>query len=167
VRSEQEITLMWYRRVQVAGIAAAVLTVTCFAAKAQTGLPYGWRHGMMGTGLEFNCPPHMARLADWRIRRIEWAVLPTDAQRAALNELRAASAKAADTIAATCPTQIPEKAIERFALMEKRVEAIQQAMKIVRPAFEAFYTVLDDAQKARFDAAAPRRRDWRWYWPLG
>jgi hypothetical protein len=38
-------------------------------------------------------------------------------------------------------------------------------IKIVRPAFEAFYGVLDEAQKAHLDAAGPRQ--WGWHWPLG
>ena len=159
--------LRQFKQVRAVGMAAAVVILTSVAANAQTGLPYGWRHGMMGTGLELICPPGMARTAEWRIKRIQWVVRPTAAQRTALNNLRAASTKAAETIAATCPSQIPEKSIERFALMEKRIDAMQQAIRIVQPAFEAFYAVLNDAQKARFDAAGLQEWGWRWHWPLG
>jgi hypothetical protein len=34
------------------------------------------------------------------------------------------------------------------------------AIKTVRPAFDAFYATLDDAQKARVDARGPRRWGW-------
>jgi hypothetical protein len=36
--------------------------------------------------------------------------------------------------------------------MEKRLDAMLQAVKTVRPAFESFYASLDDQQKARLDA---------------
>jgi hypothetical protein len=51
--------------------------------------------------------------------------------------------------------------------MEKRVEAMLQAIKSVRPAFEPFYALLDDQQRARLDAIGPRRwgwHGWRWGW---
>jgi hypothetical protein len=52
----------------------------------------------MGSGgLGFMCNPPAADFAEWRLEQIEAAVRPTDAQRAALNELRAASTKAAET----------------------------------------------------------------------
>jgi hypothetical protein len=47
--------------------------------------------------------------------------------------------------------------------MEKRMEAMLQAVKIVRPAFDEFYAALNDQQKRRFDAAGPRRWQWRWW----
>jgi hypothetical protein len=135
---------------------------------------YGWGPGMMmGPGmmgwgnLGFMCNPRAAGMAEWRINRIEAAVRPTEEQRNALNELRSASTKAAETIAASCSSTVPAKATERLALMEKRAEATLQAVKLVRPAFEAFYAALDTDQKARLDAIGPRRwgwSSWRWRW---
>ena len=124
--------------------------------------------GMMGMGgFGFSCNPRAAGLAEWRASRIEQAVKPNDAQRARLDDLRKASAKAAETITAACAGDLPKSAPERLALMEKRLDAMQQAVRTVRPAFEAFYASLDDAQKARVDAAGPRRwgwSNWRWRW---
>ena len=122
--------------------------------------------GMMG-GREFGfmCNPRSAGMAEWRLNRIEAELKPTEAQKTALNELRAASTKAAATIAAACATELPAKSTERLGLMEKRVEATLQAVRIVRPAFEAFYATLDDQQKTRLDAIGPRRWGWRsWLW---
>jgi hypothetical protein len=157
-----------------AATAAAFLALAGVAGHAQPGPGFGWGPGMMmGPGMMgmgsfgFMCNPRAAGFAEWRIERIEAAVKPTEAQRAALNELRTASTKAAETIAAACPDEIPAKSTERLVLMEKRLEAMQQAIKTVRPAFEAFYATLDDAQKARLDAAGPRHwgwRGWRWHW---
>jgi hypothetical protein len=87
----------------------------------------------------------------------------TDAQQAALKELRAASSKAAEGLAAACPAEWPRTAAERLARMETRMEAMLQAVKTVRPAFESFYGALDNEQKARLDSAGPRRWGWqRW-----
>ena len=44
---------------------------------------------------------------------------------------------------------------------------MQEAIKPVRPAFQAFYNSLDDKQKAAMDATGPRAwglRNWRWPW---
>lgn len=124
--------------------------------------------GMMGGGFGFSCHPRAAGMAEWRISQIETAVKPNEAQKAKLAELKAASAKAAETIAAACTGEMPAKSVERLALMEKRIEAMQQAIKVVRPAFEGFYGSLDDAQKAKLDASGPRQWGWsRWRWRWG
>jgi hypothetical protein len=109
------------------------------------------------------CSPRFAGLAEWRIDEIERAVKLTEAQQAALKELRAASTKAADSFAAACPSDWPKTATERLTVMEKRMETMLAALKTVRPAFDAFYGSLDDSQKARLDAVGPRRWGWqRW-----
>jgi hypothetical protein len=113
------------------------------------------------------CNPRAGGFADWRLQRIESAVKPTEAQRPALNELRTASTKAAETISAACSSDFPTKSTQRFEAMENRVEAMLQAIRIVRPAFEAFNGLLDDDQKARLEAVGPRQwgwRAWRWGW---
>jgi hypothetical protein len=124
--------------------------------------------GMMGGpgflgGSGMMCNPRAAGFAQWRLSQVQRAVKLNEAQRKALDDLRAASAKAAETIAATCPTEIPVSSTARLALMEKRMEVMLQAIKTVRPAFDAFYASLTDEQKARFDATGPRRWGWqRW-----
>jgi hypothetical protein len=154
-------------------MAAAVLAVSSVAVHAQPGprgpaSDFGWGPGMMmgpgmmgQHGMGFMCNPRAAGFAEWRIELIEAAIKPTEAQRTALNELRTASTKAAETIAAACPKEFPAKSNERLALMEKRLEAMLEAIKTVRPAFETLYGTLDDAQKARLDAAGPR--NWGWH----
>jgi len=121
--------------------------------------------GMMGWGgrggMGMLCNPRAAGLAEWRMERIERLVQPTEAQRAALNDLRTASTKAAEQIAAACPRDLPASAPARLELMEKRMESMLAALKTVRPAFVAFYGTLTDEQKARLDQAGPRRWGWR------
>jgi len=133
---------------------------------------FGWGPGMMmGPGMmggrgfmggtRMLCDPRAAGLTGWRLSQIQRAVGLTDAQRKALDDLRAASTKAAEAIAAACPTEVPATSAARMAFMEKRMEAMLQAIKTVRPAFDAFYGSLSDAQKARLDAAGPRRWGWQ------
>lgn len=158
-------------------LAAATLSVIAAVSPiaAQPG-PGGWGPGMMmgpgmmgpsmmGAGM---CNPRAAGLAEWRVDLIERAVRPTEAQRDALSELKAASAKAAETIKAACPRELPETPTARLELMEKRLDAMLQAVKVIRPAFDAFYATLTNDQKAALNRAGPRRWGWRWWrWRQG
>ncbi|HZP78893.1 MAG TPA: Spy/CpxP family protein refolding chaperone [Pseudolabrys sp.] len=148
--------------------AAAVCVGTLVAVSSAAAQPFGFGPGMMmGPGMMgyggygWMCDPRGAGLAEWRIDRIERAVNPTDAQRASLNELKTASQKAAEKVAEACPREFPTRAPARLELMEKRMDTMLQAVRLVRPAFEAFYTTLSDAQKARLDAVGPRHWGWR------
>ena len=120
-----------------------------------------WR--IMGRGI---CNPQAAGLAGWRSDAIERAVQPTEAQRLALTELKAASTKAMEIISAACPRELPQSLAARLEVMEKRLDAMLEAVKTVRPAFDALYASLSDEQKARLDSAGPRNWGWRrWLWP--
>jgi hypothetical protein len=101
------------------------------------------------------CNDNAAQLTDWPIERISAVVEPTDAQRPALEELRAASAKAIDMLKAGCPKDLPSIPTGRLAAMESRLQVMLAAVQTVRPALERFYQSLSDEQKARFNAIAP------------
>src|SRR5262245_30277913 len=101
------------------------------------------------------CSDNAAQLTDWPIERISAVVEPTDAQRPALEELRAASAKAIDMLKAGCPKDLPSIPTGRVAAMESRLQVMLAAVQTVRPALERFYQSLTDEQKARFNAIAP------------
>jgi hypothetical protein len=121
---------------------------------------------MGGRDFGFFCGPRMAGLAEWRIALIETGIKLNEAQRSRLEGLKTASAKAAEIITKDCPAMPPAKSIERLALAEQRLDAMQQAIKIVRPAFQAFYDSLAEKQKAAMDATGPRAWGWRnWRWP--
>jgi LTXXQ motif family protein len=114
------------------------------------------------------CSDDAAQLTDWPIERISEVVQPTAAQRSALEELRAASAKAIDMLKAVCPKDLPSIPTGRLAALESRLQVMLAAVQTVRPALERFYQSLGDEQKARFnaiasadgpDAAAKDRRD--------
>jgi hypothetical protein len=101
------------------------------------------------------CSEDAAQLTDWPIERIADVVQPTDAQRAALDELRAASAKAIDMFKSSCPKDLPNTPTGRLEAMENRLQVMLKAVQTVRPALERFYQALSDEQKARFNARAP------------
>lgn len=154
----------------VSATMAAFAVGALLAVSPATAQPSdGWgRDMMMGPGMmgwrgmgRYICDPRAAGLAEWRVNRIERSVRPTDAQRPALEELRAASKKAAEVVSGACPRELPVSPVARLEAMEKRLEAMLQAVKTVRPAFEAFYASLDDEQKARLSAVGPRGWGWR------
>src|SRR5215510_6793195 len=101
------------------------------------------------------CRDNAAQLTDWPIERISAVVEPTDAQRPALEELRAASAKAIDMLKSGCPKELPSIPTGRLAAMESRLQVMLAAVQTVRPALERFYQSLSDEQKARFNAIPP------------
>jgi LTXXQ motif family protein len=101
------------------------------------------------------CTGQTAGLTDWPIDRIAQTVEPNDAQRATLDELRAATATSLDILKAACPTDLPSTPIGRLNAMQKRLDAMLQAVRTVRPALETFYQSLNDEQKARFNALGP------------
>ena len=101
------------------------------------------------------CSDEAAQLTNWPIERISEVVQPTGAQRPALDELRAANAKAIDMLKAACPKDLPTIPTGRLAAMESRLQVMLAAVQTVRPALERFYQSLSDEQKARFNAIAP------------
>lgn len=156
-------------RLASAGLTFAILITV---ANAQ---PYGGGGpGMMGPGLMMGpgivgpgtfgrmCGPGATGFAEWRTARLEQLLKLTDAQRPKFDEFKAASAKAADAMRSACPTELPSTMTGRMELMEKRTEAMLQAIKTVRPALDAFYATLTDEQKERIDSNSGGSRFWRW-----
>ncbi len=92
------------------------------------------------------------------IDQIRSALALNDAQRAALDDLANASAKAAQGIKATCPTQNSLTAPARLAAMQQRIEAMISAVEIVQPPLQKFYDSLDDNQKVQLNALGQDQR---------
>ena len=91
----------------------------------------------------------------WPIAEITRAVRPTPEQRALLDELKTAAAKAADAFKESCVDSYAMTPPGRLRAMTNRVSATLNAERIVRPALEQFYNSLNDEQKARFNALGP------------
>jgi hypothetical protein len=114
------------------------------------------------TGYMRLCSPLSVGLYEWRVRWVERFVRPTNQQRPPLDELSAASAEAKETIAAACQKEPVKTTTLQLAIMEKRVAAMLEALKIVRPAYENFYSSLDARQRDFLNALGPGRHGWSW-----
>ncbi len=89
------------------------------------------------------------------VERIEQAIKPTQEQRDAFVRLKVASTEAANRLQASCPTPTPQTPLDRFDALAKRLDAMAEAIKIVRPELASFYASLTDEQKARFNLLGP------------
>ena len=119
--------------------------------------PSGRRRGRLAP-LAQMCGDDSRNIAGLPIDQIQLTVQPTEAQFSALDELGNASLLAAQNIRAACPTQIVLTAPGRLAAMQQRIEAMMAAVAAVQPPLEKFYGLLNDEQKARFNALAEDQR---------
>lgn len=103
------------------------------------------------------CSGRGAGFTDEAIRRIEQALRPRGAQRDALDALKDASAQAVETLRAACPDETPLTPVGRLDAMAKRLQAMLDAVRTVRPALAKFYASLSDEQKARFNVLRPQQ----------
>lgn len=169
----------------LAGLAAATVGLAAAGAIAQRG--HYWdghkgRHhfahgggggGLLGLGFGGPqgriCRGDSAEFADIMLVRLEHRVKPTDDQKAAFDEFKAATRTAAAKLSEGCPKKPEPTAngerptrtpLERLAQTQAGLEASLDALKTYRPAAEKFYAALSDEQKAKL---APRRGkgDWK------
>jgi hypothetical protein len=91
-------------------------------------------------------------LTRWPVDEIAQVVGPTPEQQRLLDDLKAASARAGKLLQAACPANPPSTPLGRLDAMGKRLDAMLQALDVVRPALAKFYDSLNDEQKARFNA---------------
>jgi hypothetical protein len=101
--------------------------------------------------------PQGTQTADAVNDRIAQMVQPNDAQRPALDELRAATARALAYIDAACAASGPQTPTARLDSMEDRLWAARQALMVMRAPLDKLYGALDDEQKARLNGPAPQR----------
>jgi LTXXQ motif family protein len=88
---------------------------------------------------------------EWPGAQIERAVRPTAEEQASLNALGDTVKKAADELAASCPSELPATPPARLDAIAKRIDAMRHAVTEVRTALENFYNSLSDEQKAQFN----------------
>ena len=98
------------------------------------------------------CQDRAPGLTDLPFDRIAKATQPTPPQRPFFDELKDASAKAAEGLKVNCPSDQAVTATGRVAAMEKRLAATHDAVTTVQPALVKFYDGLSDEQKARFNS---------------
>ncbi|HEV7601690.1 MAG TPA: Spy/CpxP family protein refolding chaperone [Bradyrhizobium sp.] len=104
------------------------------------------------------CGDDNGDIAGFPVNQIQQAIQLNDAQRAALDEVANASAKAAQTIKSACPADISLTAPNRLAIMQQRIEAMISAVATLQPPLQRFYDVLNDEQKALLNALIENQR---------
>ena len=100
-------------------------------------------------GMAHFCGAQGGRFADAMLDRVERATRPTPEQQPLFDKLKDAAGKAVAIIRAACPAEIAVTPPGRLAAAEKRLTAMLEAIRTVRPAVEAYYGALSDEQKAR------------------
>jgi hypothetical protein len=102
------------------------------------------------------CSGFAPGVTDLPVARLEEIIKPTPEQRKALRELKAAVARASGVLRASCPEESPNTPVARLDAMEQRLEAMQQAVTIIREPLERLYSLLSDDQIARMENAAAK-----------
>lgn len=103
---------------------------------------------------EESCTALAPGIADVPVDRIERAIRPNNTQIAILNDLKAASAKANGILQASCPSEPPLTPVDRLNAMGKRIDAMIQAVQIIRAPLTTLDNSLEDKQRERFNAIA-------------
>src|SRR5262245_10321712 len=98
-----------------------------------------------------SCRQPKPGIANLPIEKIEDVVNPTGEQAAQLSLLQDATSNAVGILQAACPNETPMTPPGRLDAMEKRLQAMVDAAKTVKPALESFYASLTSEQKARFN----------------
>jgi len=125
-------------------------------ARARTG---GGAFGAVIDRLIRGCAREAAELKGWPFDQITRIVVPNDAQRAALETLRAAVSAGAERLSAECPQDAPAPPWARLEAVEQAIEIATSTFAAVEPPLRAFYAALDDEQKARLTLSRPYVRE--------
>jgi hypothetical protein len=122
-----------------------------------TSLGEDQRRGRNDQGaLAQNCA-NTGQTTEWPAAEIDQRVRPTDAQRASFDNLKDASAKAADILKGTCEPNEALTPPARLSAAGKRLDAMLQAVETVKSAVDSLYSELSDEQKAQFESIGPGR----------
>jgi hypothetical protein len=95
------------------------------------------------------CGEQAAELKTMPIAGVLETVRPSDAQRDALEHIRATAIDTGNKLTGSCPKNVPAKLTDRLDTMRASLDAIKPALLQLRPAFVSAYAALDDEQKAR------------------
>ena len=111
---------------------------------------------MGGKFMERLCAPEGAPNGEHVMDMIAGRLRVTDAQKPALTGLQDSIAKAFADAKVLCANK-PDLTTPsgKLAAAEKRMEVMLAGMKTVHPKLDAFYAVLDETQKAKFNTMGP------------
>jgi hypothetical protein len=102
------------------------------------------------------CSGFAPGVTDLPVTQLEEIIKPTPEQREALNELKGAVTRAAEVLRGSCSERAPVTPVARLDAMEQRLEAMQQAITIIRGPLERLYNLLSGEQVARLENAAAK-----------
>jgi LTXXQ motif family protein len=108
------------------------------------------------------CSPQSIGLTEWRASFLERLLKPNNPQQELLHRLEVASAAAKSAIASSCAKETVSTGPVHVTEMEKRLNGLLASIRVLREPYEAFYTSLDNRQKALLDGLGPSRRGWPW-----
>jgi hypothetical protein len=114
--------------------------------RASTG---GGSVGALLDRLVRGCLQQANEFQSWPYDAIVQIASPDEAQRSALEALRASTTAAAERLSAECPRDEPAPAGERLVAAEQAVDTVTSSFATVEPPLRAFFAALDDEQKAR------------------
>jgi LTXXQ motif family protein len=104
-----------------------------------------------------SCGAAQLAALQWPADEIEARLHPNDTQRAALKVLQDANARAVGILINACQPKDAITLPTRLDAADGRLDAMQQAVSLVRAALEDFYGTLSDEQKAQFEAIGQKR----------
>jgi hypothetical protein len=113
--------------------------------------------GLAGQSREFAeiCGRRTPGRTGWPAARVLRTLDPTGGLEVGLGAFSAATAAAATVLDDACANEVPMSSVRRLEAIERRLDAMRQALAIIRPALDSLYGGLNDAQKARLDGVAP------------
>jgi hypothetical protein len=114
------------------------------------------RSGISAQALRQLCSKPDQGVTAWPIAEMTRTLKPSQQQRALLDQLKKASAQASDALKSSCSDNYALTPPDRLRALINRVSATLEAVRIVRPALEAFSNSLSDEQQARFNALGPQ-----------
>jgi len=107
--------------------------------------------GSSPTPVAQTCAAIASQSTEWPKTAIERSVVPTAEQQRSLDRLKAATAKAAEMLNASCQPGDTSTPPARLVAVVQRLETMSQALNTVSVALNESYGSLDDAQMANFN----------------
>jgi LTXXQ motif family protein len=98
------------------------------------------------------CKQEALEWKSWPLELVAQIARVDDAQRNALVRTQAAAENVAETLASSCPSDSPASLADKFDLLDHVLEGLVAGLDRLRPSIEAFYSALNDEQKARLVA---------------
>ncbi len=95
------------------------------------------------------CVQQASALQNWPFDKITQIVVPDDAQRGALETLRASAIAGAKRLSGECPQDELAPPGDRLEAVQQSSDAVSSTFATIEPPLRAFYAALDDEQKAR------------------